>query len=179
MECQNHESPESFCFICHILLTKVHFGENINSEGGNKMIFTVTCWTPENSMNQAPNFPSTPVNRDSMVRKQWQKILRNLSQQKCSVRLRKHRETGGTGSEPGLVGCIICLLKTEGKDLLVPGLRRSPGGGHGKPLQYSCLENPMDRGARQVTVCGVTKSQTWLQWFSTLAQSLSKSQHSS
>ena len=30
--------------------------------------------------------------------------------------------------------------------LLIPGLERSPGGGHGNPLQYSCLENPMDRG---------------------------------
>ena len=30
---------------------------------------------------------------------------------------------------------------------LIPGLRRFPGGGHGNPLQYSCLENPMDRGA--------------------------------
>ena len=30
---------------------------------------------------------------------------------------------------------------------LIPGLRRCPGGGHGNPLQYSCLENPMDRGA--------------------------------
>ena len=29
---------------------------------------------------------------------------------------------------------------------MIPGLRRSPGGGHGNPLQYSCLENPMDRG---------------------------------
>ena len=32
---------------------------------------------------------------------------------------------------------------------LIPGLERSPGGGHGKPLQYYCLENPMDRGAQQ------------------------------
>ena len=32
---------------------------------------------------------------------------------------------------------------------LIPGLGRSPGGGHGNPLQYSCLENPMDRGAWQ------------------------------
>ena len=30
---------------------------------------------------------------------------------------------------------------------LIPGLGRSPGGGHGNPVQYSCLENPMDRGA--------------------------------
>ena len=36
-----------------------------------------------------------------------------------------------------------------------PGLRRSPGGGHGNPLQYSCLENSMDRGAWWVTVHGV------------------------
>ena len=37
------------------------------------------------------------------------------------------------------------------------GLGRSPGGGHGNPLQYSCLENPMDRGARQATVHRVTR----------------------
>ena len=40
----------------------------------------------------------------------------------------------------------------------VPGSGRSPGGGHGNPLQYSCLENPMDRGAWQATVHGVAKS---------------------
>ena len=40
----------------------------------------------------------------------------------------------------------------------IPGLGRSPGGGHGNPLQYSCLENPMDRGAWQATVCRVTES---------------------
>ena len=45
---------------------------------------------------------------------------------------------------------------------LIPGLGRSPGGGNGKPLQYSCLENPMDRGALQATVHGVTRSQTRL-----------------
>ena len=42
----------------------------------------------------------------------------------------------------------------------IPGLRRSPGGGNGNPLQYSCLENSMDRGARWGTVCGVSKSRT-------------------
>ena len=39
----------------------------------------------------------------------------------------------------------------------IPGLRRSPGEGNGNPLQYSCLENPMDRGAWRATVHGVTK----------------------
>ena len=44
----------------------------------------------------------------------------------------------------------------------VPGLGRSSGGGNGNPLQYSCLENSMDKGAWQATVHRVTKSQTWL-----------------
>ena len=43
---------------------------------------------------------------------------------------------------------------------LIPGWGRSPGGGHGNPLQDSCLENPMDRGAWWATVHGVAKSQT-------------------
>ena len=40
---------------------------------------------------------------------------------------------------------------------LIPGLGRSPGGGHGHPLQYSCLENLMDRGALWATVHGVAE----------------------
>ena len=44
----------------------------------------------------------------------------------------------------------------------VHGLGRSPGEGDGHPLQYSCLENPMDRRARQATVRGVAKSRTQL-----------------
>ena len=43
---------------------------------------------------------------------------------------------------------------------LIPGSGRSPREGNGNPLQYSCLENPKDRGAWQATVHGVTKSQT-------------------
>ena len=44
----------------------------------------------------------------------------------------------------------------------IPDSRWSPGGGHGNPLQYSCVENSMDRGAWRATVCRVTLSQTWL-----------------
>jgi len=44
----------------------------------------------------------------------------------------------------------------------IPGLGRSPGGGHGNSLQYSCLENSMDRRAWQAIVHGVAKSQTRL-----------------
>ena len=44
----------------------------------------------------------------------------------------------------------------------IPGLGRSPGGGHGNPLQCSCLENPRDRGAWWAAISGVTQSQTQL-----------------
>ena len=54
-------------------------------------------------------------------------------------------------------------IKDEG---LIPGSGRSPGGGHGNLLQYSCLENPMDRGARQAAVHRVAKSQTRLKGLS-------------
>ena len=45
---------------------------------------------------------------------------------------------------------------------LIPGLGRSPGEVNGNPLQYSCLENPTNRGAWRATVHGVSKNQTWL-----------------
>ena len=48
---------------------------------------------------------------------------------------------------------------------LIPGSGRSPREGNGNPLQYSCLENPMDRGAWEATVHGVTKSRTQLSDF--------------
>ena len=52
---------------------------------------------------------------------------------------------------------------------LIPGLGRFPGGVRGNPLQYSCLEHPMDRGAWRATVYGVTKSWTRLKRLSTCA----------
>ena len=55
------------------------------------------------------------------------------------------------------------MTKNEPADVggtsLIPGSGRSPGGGNGNPLQYSCLENSMDRGAWQATVHWFTKSQ--------------------
>ena len=55
-----------------------------------------------------------------------------------------------------------CSAGGAGDTGSVPALGRSPGGGNGNLLQYSCLENPMDRGAWWATVHRVTKSQTWL-----------------
>ena len=61
------------------------------------------------------------------------------------------------------VGSAVKTLPAKAGDMgLIPGLERSPGGGHGNSLQCSCLGNPMDRGARQATVQRVTKSWTRL-----------------
>ena len=63
----------------------------------------------------------------------------------------------------------LCLFHTAylfavcNADLgLIPELGRFPGGGHGNPLQYSCMENPMDGGAWQATVHRISKSRTRL-----------------
>ena len=62
------------------------------------------------------------------------------------------------------VALVVKKLDANAGDIrdvsLIPGLGRSPGGGHGNPLQYSCLVNSMERGAWQATVHGVAKSQT-------------------
>ena len=57
-------------------------------------------------------------------------------------------------------------------DVKIPGSGRSPGGGHGNPLQYSCLENLMDGGAWRTTVQRVTKSRTWLKRLSMQAHKI-------
>ena len=56
----------------------------------------------------------------------------------------------------------------------IPELGRYPGEGNSNPLQYSCLENPMDRGAWQATVHRVTKSWTQLKWLSAHERSLNR-----
>ena len=69
---------------------------------------------------------------------------------------------GGAGGKKPASSCR--RLKRHS---FIPGSGRSPGEGHGNPLQYSCLENPMDRGAWWATIHGVSKSQKWLKWLST------------
>ena len=64
---------------------------------------------------------------------------------------------GGTSAkEPA------CQYRDLREMVSIPGSGRSSAGGHGSPLQYFCLENPMDRGAWRAIVHRVTKSWTWL-----------------
>ena len=56
---------------------------------------------------------------------------------------------------------MVKNLPANGKDMgSIPGLGRSPEEGNGNPLQYSCLEKPIEKGAWQATVHGVAKGQT-------------------
>ena len=80
---------------------------------------------------------------------QIKKILSEYKSNPCNIWL-----PGGSDSKES-----TCSAGDLG---LIPGLGRSPGGGHGNPLQCSCLENPMNRGAWRATVHGVAKSRTWL-----------------
>ena len=70
------------------------------------------------------------------------------------------------GLRPSQVALVVKNPPGSAGDIrdtdLIPGLGRSPGGGHDNPLQYSCLENPRDRGAWWATVHRVTKSRTQL-----------------
>ena len=65
-----------------------------------------------------------------------------------------------------MVALVVKNLPANARDVkdagLIPGLERSPGGGHGNPPQCSCPENPVDRGAWQMTVHGITESWTRL-----------------
>ena len=69
-------------------------------------------------------------------------------------------------------GTVLKNLPAKAGDLRdvgsIPGLGRSPGVGNGNPLQYSCLENSMDRGTWWVTIHEVPKSQTWLSYWAPL-----------
>ena len=64
---------------------------------------------------------------------------------------------GGTsGKQPA------CSCRRHKRVGLIPELRRSPGGGYSNPLQYSCLEKPMDEGAWQTMAHRISKSRIWL-----------------
>ena len=86
-----------------------------------------------------------------------------------------HQATGSAASDPKLrsnlgaasQGALVVKnppanARDRREVSSVPESGRSPGGGHGNPLQYSCLENPMDRGAWRAAVHGVTESGTRL-----------------
>ena len=87
--------------------------------------------------------------------------------QLCHIFLKVHIFEGFSGGAS--VKEPTCQCRRHKRWGLIPGLGRSPGVGHGNPVQYSCLENPMDREAWQAVVYRVTKNWTQLKWLSTHA----------
>ena len=87
------------------------------------------------------------------------KVLRHLSFFFFCIIV--HSVGGASGEEP------TCQCRRTNDEGSIPGSGRSPGGGLGNPLQYSCLESPMDRGAWQVTIHKVTESLAPLKRLST------------
>jgi len=104
------------------------------------------CTKEKGTQPMMPPFPSSPP-----------LTQRSHSWQKGTGRRRSFPDGSGSKCNAGDVG-------------LIPGLGRSPAEGNSNPLQYSCLENFMDRGACWVTVQGVAESWTRLKWLSTHAQ---------
>ena len=97
-------------------------------------------------------------------------VVRLWSIQIREVKLPKSKDLKSKGKNlcASKVGLVLKNLPADTGDIidtsLIPGSERSPGGGHGNSLQYSCLKNPMDRGAYnwRATIHGVAKSLTQL-----------------
>ena len=88
---------------------------------------------------------------------QWKPLIFNLIHEVCHL----GGFPGGTSSkEP------TCQCRRNKRRKFNPWVRKSPGVGHGNPLPYSCLENPMDKGAWRALVHRVAKSWTGLEWLS-------------
>ena len=88
-----------------------------------------------------------------------QNIKTIIKSSNSTPRYLSEENTNSRTSQVASVGKESACTAGDAQDMgLIPGLARSPGREHGNPLQYSCLENPMDRGAWRATVCRVTKS---------------------
>ena len=96
----------------------------------------------------------------------WSFVMMKVIHEWACVSDRKYYQKFATLPWTSLLAQTVkCLAYNVGDLGSTPGVGRSSGEGNGNPLQYSCLENPMDREAWWATVHGVTKSQTRLSEF--------------
>ena len=103
------------------------------------------------------NLPGQEPTSSMKLREQWGPVRAS-----SDVYFSIHKESCNQGQvSASLVAQMVKNLPANAGDLgSIPGWGRSPGEGHGNPLQYSCLENPMDRGTWQAQ--GVAKNRTRL-----------------
>ena len=101
-----------------------------------------------------------------MDREAWRAATHGVAKSRTQLSSLTELNWTEMSKETSLVAQTVKASAYNAGDLgLIPGLGRSPGEGNGNPLQYSCLENSMDRGAWQATVHGVAKSRTQLSHF--------------
>ena len=137
---------------------ELHFGKNnltfMHRVGWNSTHNTCFGWERVPRVLQGSRYVTrvVQVSLERLEEKLWKKISQRLVIDYIGV--------GGAGFPDG---AIVENPPANAGDMdLIPGSGRSTGGGNGNPLQYFCLENPMDRGAWWVTVHGVSKSGTRL-----------------
>ena len=108
--------------------------------------------------------PGRQIRENIQVSLSWQSLKQTcyVTGGPCLEKIDLEGSKGSPGDSQGVL--VVKNLPANAGDIRdtgsIPGLGRSTGKGHGNPLQYSCLENPMDRGAWWATVHGVAKSRT-------------------
>ena len=128
------------------------------------------CWSWSSNTLAGPN--SRLIGQDPDAGKDWGQNKKGVAEDEM-VRyhywLVEHESKQTLASQIVLVVNNLLANARDVRDVnSMPGLGRSPGGGRGSPLQYSCLENPMDRGAWRASVHRViAQNQTRLKWYKT------------
>ena len=127
-------------------------------------LYLIPCLSPRLQASLYTILDQPPLQKKKETLFQWRSYW--LQVQKAGV------------SQVLLVGKNLPAYAGDVRDMgSIPGSRRSPRGERGNPLQYSCLENPMDRGAWQATVDRVAKSWSCLKRLSTHAQKVGLLDH--
>ena len=116
--------------------------------------------------NPCQTLPKDRTRRDTYQSFYEASIIQTQKPEKNTTRKESHRPTSLMSRLPRWLNEKNPPANARDTNL-IPGLGRSPGEGNGNQLQYSCPENPMDRGAWQAAVPGVSKSQTQLKPLST------------
>ena len=134
----------------------------------------------------SPNVKNWLIRKDPDAGKDWRKEKRMTEDEIVGWhhRFDGHEFVQAPGVEDGHRSLACCspwirkesntteqltwAIEDTGGEVSIPEAGRSTGEGNSKPLQYSCLENPMDRGTWQATVHRVAESQTQLKWLSTM-----------
>ena len=171
-------STSKFDFVTHLYLifhSKVRFNNYISLVIDQKIvtIFSITT-PPYTNINIFWSYAKGQLIFGNVARWQgkWNKnpLLSMLAQDKYFRHLLLSNSFQWTCIDRSQYTKHSAIILANAGDIrdagLIPELGRSPGGRHGNPLQYSCLENPTDRGAWWATVHGVTQSRTWLKQLS-------------